>query len=867
MQGGVLEEILEWSEDRPGWQRDALRRLFTAGLLAPADIDDLLDLCKAAHGLSNPRSPQPLAKEHLAIKDTGAATVSLLTLTHNRGVNALAPNQTISFGPQLTIAYGQNGAGKSGYTRILKRACRSRSTEEILGNVLSGDTPLRGQATLRFRVGIEEREAVWTQGAAPPGALASVSVFDSHSAPVYIREKTDVAFRPFGLDVFDKLSTACASVRDRLEREQSAISTSTLAFPTMQGGTKVASLLASLTSLTKAESVHALATFSEGEERRLAELRERQQDFQSSDPRRRAQELGLKANRADLVSSHVAGLTRILGNTGLEALQVAARALRAAKDALALLREKVFTPGLLPGTGEEKWRKMWDAATEYSGVAYPKEVFPAITEGAQCVLCQQAISAEGANRLRHFQEFVLSTAQEEVRRAEFTHEKLLSSVAREMINRDDVTGVIQEIEADDTELAKRVQLFLQEAEHAQQAIRDAMAQGKPLPTTGPTVSPESDLRMLSKALRDRADQLRTQGSTMDDRDAAELKELEARASLRVHVQAVLHEIERKQRLAAYTLCIEDTSTKAITRKSTDLTTRLVTKRLHDEFQAELTKLEFTHLAIEIRTAGGAKGALFHQLAFTNAPGVQVAHILSEGESRTLSLAAFLTELSTAPASSAIIFDDPVSSLDHVWRQRIARRLALEARSRQVIVFTHDMLFVRLLLDECERLSVQFLHQYIRRDGTGSGICSPDLPWVAMRVKERLGILRARWQAAEKASRTDGPDGYEREGRDIYGLLREAWEHAVGEILLNDVLERYRPSIETKKVRHLHDITEEDCAAVEAAMTECSRWIRGHDHPPADGTPFPKPDDLKKLIQDLDDWIQRIRKRREGKKSP
>ena len=73
-------------------------------------------------------------------------------------------------------------------------------------------------------------------------------------------------------------------------------------------------------------------------------------------------------------------------------------------------------------------------------------------------------------------------------------------------------------------------------------------------------------------------------------------------------------------------------------------------------------------------------------------------------------------------------------------------------------------------------------------------------------------------------------GYEREAREVYGLLREAWEHATGEILLHDVIERYRPSIETQKARVLHDITEADCAALEAGMKESSKWIRGHDHP-------------------------------------
>ena len=51
-------------------------------------------------------------------------------------MNALARDQTIEFGPSLTIVYGANAAGKSGYARILKRACRARGAEEILGNDL-----------------------------------------------------------------------------------------------------------------------------------------------------------------------------------------------------------------------------------------------------------------------------------------------------------------------------------------------------------------------------------------------------------------------------------------------------------------------------------------------------------------------------------------------------------------------------------------------------------------------------------------------------------------------------------------------------------------------------------------------------------
>jgi hypothetical protein len=342
-----------------------------------------------------------------------------------------------------------------------------------------------------------------------------------------------------------------------------------------------------------------------------------------------------------------------------------------------------------------------------------------------------------------------------------------------------------------------------------------------------------------------------------------LTELEGRVLLRTNEQAVLQDIERRKRLAAYSACLDDTSTQAITRKSSDLTKRLVTDQLRAVFQDELVRLKFTDLAVEIQPAGGTRGALFHHLVFTGVPGVAVTDVLSEGESRSLSLAAFMTELSTSATRSAIIFDDPVSSLDHIWRERIAVRLVAEAQGRQVIVFTHDLFFLRTLEDEAARVGVSCEQQYVRREGHEAGICAADLPWVAMGTKKRIGVLRNRWQAAEKLARASGKEAYEREAREIYGLLRETWEQALGEVLLADVVARYRFSIETRKARVLHDITKEDCDALDDAMTEASRWMRGHDQPLANGTPFPSALDLKKRIDDLDAWVDGIGRRRRG----
>ena len=554
MATSIFADILKWSEQRPDWQRDALRRVFTAGQLTADDLDELTEICKSKHGLAGPKTVVPLAAQHLPITGTPTGeAVSLISLTHHNGVNALAAEQTVSFGPNLTIVFGENGAGKSGYTRILKRACRSRFVEDILGDVLGSGAPFKAKATIQIKEGATPEGVPWSADVPPSPELAQISVFDSHCVPVYLKDKTDVAFRPSGLDVFDKLAAASAEVKKRLEAGSQPLTQALLPpLPTIATGTKARQCVDSLSALTSKQDVRTLATLSVAEEQRLKHLSDLKRDLQATDPKKRTAELVAKATRADLLAGHLEGLEKSLGLAALKGLGEARSKLQTAQRVLATLRQAALAPDLLPGTGGAVWRGMWDATKEFSSAAIPGKAFPVTEDGAKCPFCQQALDADTASRLKHLAEFVTSTAQEDVRAAEAEYAALWNAITGVQIQRPDMDAIVEELSADDASLQGRVTQYVANAQDLRDRVAKATADSQEpmFASTFDTQVPKA-IRAVSEELRTRAKELQSSATSLSAAEQAELTELEARVALRDNLSTVLAGIDRKRQLAAY----------------------------------------------------------------------------------------------------------------------------------------------------------------------------------------------------------------------------------------------------------------------------------------------------------------------------
>lgn len=861
----VLQEILTWSADRPTWQRDALRRLVVNGELSDGDIRAATEICKGDHGLAEKVEVKPLAKEHVPSEQGTASAVSLESIFHHQGVNALAQDQTLKFAPSLTIVYGDNGAGKTGYIRILKQACRARGQEEILGNVVSGTAPPKPTVAIRYRVGAEADSRQWT-GGDPDEFVSRVSVFDTQCAAVYLNERTDVAFLPFGLDLFDKLVKACRAVRTRLESEQRALNTNALA-PIVQiipPGTAAAKLAGSISSLTKPEAVRAVTRLSAEEEARLALLEKSLKDLQANDPNKLIAQLNIRAGRVRALGEHLRGLETALADTEVAAVFAARKEGRRKSEDAKRLREATFPQGVLPGTGGEQWKTMWEASRLYSAQqAYQGKAFPVTEDGAKCVLCQQDLDHAAAHRLRQFEEFVTSKTEQELRQLREEFGRRRNAFVSLKTTTDAVEETLRELRLEHESTAEAVSAAIAQNEKRRAAIVAALAEDKDLGADCPApVSASAQAQTVATEIEARIKSLRESGAAdarkkMND----EAQELRARVLLGKHEQTILDEIENKKKIAAYGQCIEETRPNAITQKSSAVTKAVVSDRLKQSFKSELQNLEFNHVEVELREVGGSEGVFYHKLVLTRNPGVEVPKIVSEGEQRCISIAAFFAELSTADDPSAIVFDDPVSSLDYEWRGNVAQRLVEESKRRQVIVFTHDVVFLLDLKRHAENCDVQSLDQHVRRQEQSAGVCAEELPWFAMPFKGKIGYLKNRWVELDKLFREGNRDAYDERAKSLYGRLREAWERALEEVLLNGVVQRYRPSVETHRLAKVYDITEADCKAVEAGMTKASAWLIGHDQAAAARAPVPGSAELKKDIEALETWVKGIYDRR------
>jgi len=861
-EAAALADILTWSADCPAWQRDALRRLCTQETLDTADTDALQAICKgAAEGV-------PLSAAHIRDPAASTATVSLGALHGLTDVNALAVGERLTFGKSgLTVIYGDNGAGKSGYARVLKQLCRARSPkgDTILPNIYAANagTPT---ANIDFHIGGQKRTVAWRQGNAVDAMLSAVSVFDSLTANVHVDNTNDLAYTPLPLRVLAALAQACQDIKAQLNKEIGALEAQTpavIAQPECKPGTDVGKLIAALSAKATPAQVEALAGLSTEQQTRFDTL---QSDL-GSDPARIVRQLQSAHDKLVAAADRLRSQTSAVMDAQWTGLRLAAQQLATARAAAAAASANLFAAEPLPDVGSDVWKELWEAARAYSRAsAYPDSPFPVTADGAHCVLCHQKLDDDARRRLGSFEAFVLDESKRREAKAQESYDQALDGLAAAQFSMAEMHDLFSLVRDDIGNIALANNLRRETVQACWRLRAMIRTHSHTTPPDLPQIPsiPFDELQTVTNDLSKRVNLVQAE-QTSPERLAlvAERDGLVDRKWLALVKEDVLAQIERLTAINVLNKAAKDTSTNKITTQSAKVAQALVTNRLRGRFAKEVDKLGVAGLAIELQQAKTSAGVPYFQVRLINKPSEPVGKVLSEGEHRCVALAAFLAELATIEAQSAIVFDDPVSSLDHQHRDKVAERLADEGQNRQVIVFTHDMAFLLLLDEACratkDRNATQISYRLVSRGGESTGYCHDEPPASVMPLDKVIEGMRTHLDNVKIHHERGDQANWQREITSFQDQLRTTWERAI-EDFVTPVIRRLSRRVDTTGLLKLTVLTTSDCESMRDAFGRCSKLL--HSQPGELNPPLPAPAVIEAELDALKKWIKDIRDRQD-----
>lgn len=850
--------LLDWAKKQPAWASDALRRLASSSELALTEEDKKEVLSRIRHAASNGADdgPQctPLSEDHLRRHGTPGPRVALTSIGPVANIDRLAPNQRLRFAESgVTLVFGENGSGKSGYARIAKHLCRSLSQDKLKGDVFATAPTGAMGAQLQFRVGEDELKTLdWSPDQAPPPALRAVSVFDSHNAGLYVDDKNQIAYLPFQLALLEQHGRVCTALSAQLSSEEPPIR-QRLASGTPAGyapeglcQTLLARMKPDGSDLPAEQELATLAALSEEDVAELAKLERTlaQDPVALATTRRRA--ITLLERVLTLYSALDAGLS-VQKATEFEGLLAAAAA---AEAAVRMSAGEVFAQEPLPNVGGEAWRLMFEAARAFAGRdELPEQVSEA------CPLCLDPLSPAGADRMGRFNAFIRSEASRQAQAARAALQAARS--AFEALATPDAQAVEDSLvpfaELDDAHQALVTRIMTALAAHL--ARREALV-ARPGTDAAPVPPPAEDLQAELRAVCDRlaeeAAALEASAAHEGALDAARrrVSDLKDRAKLRDDLPALLQRLADLRELGRIRAAIALLGTAPITRQINQLRRALVTEDLQRRLVEEIRALDLAHIPFTV-SDGAAQGVNHFSLGLEGVSRIKNSQILSEGEQRALALACFLAEL--GDQASGILVDDPVTSLDHHRMRKVAARLVDEAAGgRQVIIFTHNLVFFNEVASEAARRgdSAPLIKMMVRKSAAGGyGLIEEDTaPWLIRNVVDRIQDLRER---AKTLAGHDDPTGedYRRRAKDFYSDLRESWERAVEETLLYKTIQRLAPDVMTQRLSGV-EVNDADYGVIYHAMKRASERS-GHDMPEGRAISAPSADEMLADVETLD----------------
>lgn len=852
------ENLIDWLKKQAIWIKDAVLTFYENGEFSDKDIKRFAKECiDEANGKKKNINVESL---NLLTKDN-RKSFSIKSINNILGVNALASDKKLSMGTTgITVIYGENGAGKSGYIRILKKLADAKYKDELKHNVYMSK---KEHQSCEVVIASEQDEQLLECDLSKDGQypiLKDIDIFDTRIAKAYVEAAKEASFEPWIFTLFTEIARTAVLVKAEIEKMLDGYEKFTILIPEEIKNTEKVKKIASISK----DSVFEEDDFKwTDEDDELLDKKNKESNVEAI--KIRVSQLSNEITQVEALVEYFSQFVTFFSEDNVKKLneakkmwEDAAEILKAAEvlfgdDATELDKKSI---------SNKAWISLWKNADEYYKAILADEGIAKYTEkNGVCPLCGQNIKDDKClHRVICIDKYINGNASQETqnkKNAYFTQlkkcskcwddEQILLIVEAAGIEavRDKIVECARKIATISTQINSpdidKVEITHLKVDDIVKKLDELLAQKK----------------LIRKQLMD----------LLQDEDhislVGEITELKAQKWISENKDIIRNRIEYLKKAENYNKAGKLTLSNKLTMKSKELAGEILTDEYINRFNNELKILTRGTVKAVLKQQKATKGKIPFKVALENTVDTTVSpsEVLSEGENRVVALAAFFAEASGRNVQCPLVVDDPISSLDYKYEAAVVRRLVKAAEHRQVIVFTHRLSMVVGLQDECGK-GVPFLAKELMGRGKIKGV--PTESTVnAGKSLQKLNALKN--ENIPRLKKLDENSGEYTEGiHYICQQIRIHVEKSVEDTLLNGVVVRYRKSIQTlNKIEWLAEITSDDCKIIDEMMTKYSYY----DHSMSDEAPLQEftleeiEDDVEQLITWLNDILSRKNKKR------
>lgn len=848
----MSDTLIEWFEKRPQWLQIAARRLLQKAELTDEDIAEITALCQQEADGKLPKETHSFSTS--AFSQGAAGTLRLCSISDVEGINALAPRKPLEFGEgNIAVVYGHNGSGKSGYVRLLKHVCGAREPGTLHSNVYkTGSTAQK--ACISFEKDGAPKNHMWL-GQGVCDDLNSVDIFDTSFGKVFVSSADEVSYEPPILSFFSSLIRVCERVAEALDAEADRHLSKKPNIPAEKKGTPEGIWYEKISADTTPQDIEKYCVFGSDNETEMQTLQRR---LAEQAPAKKAQELRNQKKHIDSLVQDAQKHLRQLSDENIRRIIAAKKNCILKKKAADIAANKAFSDSELKGIGSDVWKELWEAARKYStSFAYKETEYPNVSEDSRCVLCHQTLTQEAKERLISFENFVKGEMQKAATEAREKYESAIQAVEElptleALRTKIDAAGLSQ-----DKFFSRVTEFFTQLQTRKDQLPNIDSEEGLPASLSSPKWIEEAMAH--SKSLDEQAANY-DEDAKSDNCEEIEknLNSLQTIKWLSEHRTAIDEEVGRLKLRNQIQKAKKSTNTQALSRKKGELAEVLITDAFVQRFNAELKALGASKVKVELVKSRVARGRVLHKIQLRGAAQNGLADVLSEGENRIVSIAAFLADVTGKSNQAPFIFDDPISSLDQIYEEAVVQRLIELSQDKQVIVFTHRLSLLGTVRLFAKKESIDLDVVSIRSADWGTGEPAP-IPLSQCDIKTALNtLINQRHPAAKQASEDGEFELAEILLKSMCSDFRTLVERSIENDLLCGVVQRFQRPVRTLKLKDLAKLKDEDCNFLDSLMTKYSAFE--HAQPEESPVELPNPDELLADMTALKGWREEYTKR-------